>query len=291
MIIINIIGGLGNQMFQYATGRAVSHRLGVPLKIDTRGLLGYQLHQGFQLDRLFNCQGYVATYDELTSVLGWQSSELAQRVLKRPMLSGLRSKNFMVEPSFNYWSGINQLNGDKYLYGYWQSEKYFSEFADLIRKDFTFKLPLTLENAEVSGKISQSNAVSLHVRRGDYVTNSKNSFIGICSIDYYQAAIRYLSKRISNPIFFVFSDDIDWVRQNLSIQYEKYFIEHNQAEKSHFDMQLMSLCQHNIIANSSFSWWGAWLNENPNKMVIVPKQWFASGKDDSDLIPSSWIRL
>jgi hypothetical protein len=291
VIISNIIGGLGNQMFQYAAGRTRSLKLRVPLKLDTSDFSGYQLHQGFELNRLFNCYAEIASNSDLRDVLGWQSAKLAQRVLRRPHLKSLRYKSFVVEPHFNYWSGINQLDDDKYLYGYWQSEKYFIEFAENIREDFTFKLPFSDQNAEIAEQLTQVNAVSLHVRRGDYVSNAKNAFIGVCSLEYYRKAIEHIKSLVGMPVFFVFSDDIDWVKNNLALDKTSVFVGHNKGGESYNDMRLMSLCKHNIIANSSFSWWGAWLNSNPQKIVIAPRQWFASGQDDRDLIPEAWIRV
>lgn len=291
MIVSNIIGGLGNQMFQYAAGRALALKIGVDFKVDLRDFDGYKLHQGFELDRLFSCTVKVASNKDLNNVLGWQSSQILQRFLRRLELKTLRKDSFIVEPHFNYWRGINQLNDNKYLYGYWQSEKYFIEYAENIREDFAFKLPFSPQNAEIAEQITQVNAVSLHVRRGDYVTNKKNSYIGICSLDYYKKAINHINCLVNKPIFFIFSDDIEWVKNNLVLDKSTIFINHNKGVESYNDMRLMSLCKHNIIANSSFSWWGAWLNSKSQKIVIAPKQWFASGKDDIDLIPSSWLRL
>ena len=278
-------------MFQYAAGRARSLKLGVPVKVDTRDFSDYQLHQGFELNRLFNCHAEIAADIDLAKTLGWQKAKLAQRVLRTPHLKSLRYKSFVVERHFNYWSGISQLEDNKYLYGYWQSEKYFIEFAENIREDFTFKLPFSDQNAEIAEQISQVTSISLHVRRGDYVTNPKNVFIGVCSPEYYQNAIKHIKNTVAKPVFFVFSDDIDWVKNNLALDKAAIFVNHNKGSESYNDMRLMSLCKHHIIANSSFSWWGAWLNPNPNKIVIAPKQWFAGRQDDRDLVPTNWLKI
>ena len=150
MIITNIIGGLGNQMFQYAAGCARSLKLGVPLKLDTRDFSAYQLHQGFELNRVFNCNAEIASDSDLVHVLDWQKLKLAQRFLRRPQFKCLRHKSYVVEPHFNYWSGISQLKDNVYLDGYWQSEQYFIEFADKIRADFTFRPILSAQNAEIA---------------------------------------------------------------------------------------------------------------------------------------------
>ena len=291
MVISNLIGGLGNQMFQYAAGRALALRLGVQLKLDTRDFSGYPLHQGFELRKLFDSNVEIASKDDLKVVLGWQKAKLVQRILKRPQLKRFRCKSYVIEPSFNYWAGINTLKENIYLDGYWQSEQYFAEFADKIREDFTFKLPLSNQNFCIAKKISQVNAVSLHVRRGDYISNKKNAFIGVCSLEYYKVAIKRIKNQVNNPVFFIFSDDINWVKNNLVLDKTTVFVSHNLGSESYNDMRLMSLCKYNIIANSSFSWWGAWLNTDPNKIVIAPKQWFANGQDTSDLMPENWLKM
>lgn len=292
MVITHLIGGLGNQMFQYSAARALSLKLNVQLRLDISSFANYQLHQGFELQRIFNCSSEVATAEYLRSLLSWQSLPAIKRILLQPRMAAFRRKQFVVEPHFHYWSGINNLAKDCYLYGYWQSQNYFVDVAAQIRKDFTFKLPMEGKNAELAERISQLNAVSLHVRRGDYVSNTKNiSTYGLCSIEYYQAAIMHIFKQIKNPYFFVFSDDKTWVKNNLRIDLPHEHIDYNDGEESYNDMRLMSMCKHNITANSSFSWWGAWLNANPNKIVIAPKKWFESKLDDSDLIPHAWLRF
>ena len=292
MVISNIIGGLGNQMFQYASGRALSLKLEASLKLDVSNFGGYGLHQGFELDRLFAAEIELASEVDKQAVLGWQKGRVIRRILKKSSLAFARNKNYIVEPSFTYWSGINDLKDNIYLDGYWQSEKYFGEFAATIRADFAFKLALSAKNLEIASQISNANAVSLHVRRGDYVSNKKtNSVHGVCSPDYYRDAIKTILKRVENPVFFVFSDDIAWVRNNLSIDAETVFVNHNAGKESYNDMRLMSLCQHHIIANSSFSWWGAWLNSKENKIVIAPKKWFVNQSNIVDLLPSNWVTL
>ena len=292
MIISNIIGGLGNQMFQYAAAKALSLRLDAPLKFDNRDFAGYKLHQGFELNGLFNCNVEVATNNDLNMVLSWQKNRVVKRLLKRAEFTSFRRKSYVVEPQFNYWSGIRQLKDNIYLDGYWQSEQYFIDFADTIHADFTFRPILSAQNAEIAKHIAQVNAVSLHVRRGDYAVNPKTTAThGLCSLDYYRAAIDYVSGHVVQPHFFIFSDDIAWVKANLNIDSSAFFVDHNANQESYNDMRLMSLCKHHIIANSSFSWWGAWLNQNAEKIVIAPKQWFSKSTDSTDLIPAGWIRL
>ena len=292
MIITNIIGGLGNQMFQYAAGRALSLARGASLRLDISGFTGYGLHQGFELQRVFSCPMQIATEGDVRSILGWQSSSLIRRILARPGLSGFRRQGFVVEPHFHYWPGISNIPPDSYMSGYWQSESYFQAAAQAIRCDFTFKPSFNLRNAELAEQIGQVNAVSLHVRRGDYADNKKtNATHGLCSLDYYRMAIQHVERRVDQPHFFIFSDDQSWAQEYLKIEFPCRYIDHNQGVESYNDMRLMSLCKHHIIANSSFSWWGAWLNANQNKIVVAPKKWFASNKNTGDLLPSSWVIL
>lgn len=292
MILCNIIGGLGNQMFQYAAGRALSLERGVRLALDVSDFAKYRLHQGFELKRLFNCPVDIASASEVDYLLGWRRSALARRILLRPGFSALRPKQFVVEPNFHYWSGFERLGDTGYLTGYWQSEKYFRRHRDVIREDFRFLPELDAVNASIAKEMAKLESVSLHVRRGDYVNNPKNLVThGLCSPDYYKDAVKYLANQLSSPVFFVFSDDIPWVKSNLDIGFPTVYVDHNSGEGSYNDMRLMSVCKHNIIANSSFSWWGAWLNENRDKIVVAPRKWFVNDTNTSDLFPEEWILM
>lgn len=291
-IYTSLIGGLGNQMFQYAAGRALSLRKNTELYLDISNFDSYGMHQCFELNRVFSYQAKIASTTEIEELLGWQSNALIRRILLRPELAPLRPHTFAVEPYFNYWPGINDLVTNCYLTGYWQSEKYFLDFSAQIRADFTFKLPLEKQNDELAKQISKVNAISLHVRRGDYASNPKTTAThGLCTLDYYRGSINYLIERIQNPHFYIFSDEINWVQENLKIDYPCTYVKHNRGVDSYIDMHLMSLCHHHIIANSSFSWWGAWLNPVGDKIVVAPKKWFANSTDVRDLLPDGWMTL
>ena len=215
-----------------------------------------------------------------------------RRLLAHHGAARLRGRHFVVEPHFNFWPEIADVPRDCYLTGYWQSEKYFQQASLAIRADFTFRHPLEKHNAEIARKIGQVNSVSLHVRRGDYASNPETNVThGLCSLEYYQAAIRHVSDRVKQPYFFIFSDDIDWVKDNLETEFPGQYIDHNQGAESYNDMHLMSLCRHHIIANSSFSWWGAWLNPRQDKVVVAPSRWFNNGPDTKDLLPDNWVSL
>ncbi len=292
LVISNVIGGLGNQMFQYAAGRALTLKSDHEHLLDLSDFSSYKLHNGFELSRVFNVDVERAEPADVRKVLGWMANRLVRKVLKRPQFSWLKGRKFVVEPHFNFWPDFFNVSEECYLSGYWQSESYFKSFENIIRRDFTFTEPLVGINADLAFKMAQENSVSLHVRRGDYVSDTKTSHImNVCSLDYYHKSIEYITERIEQPKFYIFSDDMTWVKNNLPMNFPCTYIDHNQGTESYRDMQLMSLCKHNIIANSSFSWWGAWLNSNSNKLVVAPKSWFCNGNNDADLIPVEWVGL
>ena len=293
MIITNILGGLGNQMFQYAAGRSLAHQTGQQFLLDISAFDDYKLHNGFELTRIFSIHNqFIASNKDFFDVLGWQSNVLLRRLLSRHLLSFLRKNQFIQEPHFQYWDGFNCISQDAYIQGYWQSYKYFQLIESIIRSDFIFKEPMSVENQKIADQITNCCAVSLHIRRGDYVENPVTlAKHGLCSLQYYLNAVEYIATNLVEPKFFIFSDDIAWVKEHLKINYSCEYIDINHGLDSYNDMRLMSLCHHNIIANSSFSWWGAWLNSNLNKIVIAPKRWFFNKTNTYDLIPEDWVRL
>lgn len=293
MVITKVLGGLGNQMFQYAAGRALAEKNNTNYKLDIFAFKNYELHQGFELEKIFNCKAEYASKKEIKSILGWQSLPFIRKILRlRKNSNSLRKPGLIIEPHFNYWSEFWSSPSDSYLIGYWQSEKYFHEYESIIRKEFTFKIPLGDRNNVLAEFIKKNNAVSVHIRRGDYVSNPKTAKThGLCTLEYYHSAIEYIANKVNQPHFFIFSDDPQWVENNFKIGFPCTYINHNLDENSFIDMQLMSMCSHHIVANSSFSWWGAWLGFNPKKIVIAPRQWFAKKMNIDDLIPASWIKI
>ena len=293
MIYSKITGGLGNQMFQYAAARAVSLKLDTPLLLDTRNYSTYKLHQGFELPFVFNIAAELACEHDLEKYLRCEKYKLFRKLLSCVGLKSQKTSKFMPEPYFQYWNEIENVEICCYLSGYWQSEKYFSSFKNQIRRDFEFRQPISDLNAAISDEILSVNAVSVHIRRGDYITNPRaNSVHGVCSINYYDQAISFMVQKLTNPKFFIFSDDPLWVKNNLKTDFTCKFIAHNHVVESYNDMRLMSLCKHHIIANSSFSWWGAWLNPEPEKLIVAPQNWFSDPNiDTNDLIPNDWKRL
>jgi len=291
MIISQLRGGLGNQMFQYACGRALAEETGQSFKLDISSFANYKLHNGFELNIVFSLGANVATKEDLYEMLGWQKSSLARKALSINKLSWLRKKSYIVEPYFEYWNGLKFISENAYLVGNWQTEKYFQSIKKIIRKEFTFDPSLSIGNEQILNNIRATDSVSLHIRRGDYQTGVNLKIHGLCPLDYYYSAIKYIVDRVNYPHFYIFSDDISWAIENLKPKYPCTFVANNKNLKNYNDMYLMSLCKHNIIANSSFGWWGAWLNLNRDKIVISPNQWFAKKIDTKDLIPPEWIRL
>ena len=290
MIISHIIGGLGNQMFQYAVARALAIHTNQPLFLDVSSFSNYQLHNGFELTRVFDGQKLLSTKDDMRQVLSWQSNPLVKKFLLRPEFSRLRSKHLIVEPHFQYWPDLQKVSGSIYLTGYWQSEKYFKSAEQIIRTDFAFKQPMSADNQALANEMAQVNAVSLHIRRGDYIKNAVTlATHGLCSLEYYQMAIKHIAEHVMQPKFFIFSDDVAWVKDNLAIEFPCHNVDINHGTNSYNDMRLMSMCKHNIIANSSFSWWGAWLNQNVSKIVIAPNKWFSNDNNVSDLYVKGWV--
>lgn len=286
MQIIWCLGGLGNQMFQYAFYRCLQLE-NKDVALDLSEFKNYSLHNGFELTKIFSININEPDYslvDEIKKAAA--STSIWSKIYRKLKLP----TRYIVQNNFNYNPKYcNFANTQtKYLEGYWQSEKYFSDYADVIRNDFTFP-DIDNYNELYVTKIQQTNAVSVHIRMGDYVNHPLHG--EICTLEYYTQAIEIIKSKIANPMYFVFSNDIEWCKQNLEMSNAVY-VTGNVDGNSYRDMQLMSMCKHNVIANSSFSWWGAWLNNNPNKVVIAPSKWFNDESINTcDLLPESWIKI
>ena len=278
-------------MFQYAAGRRLAHVLGTELKLDISGYENYNLRK-YELGS-FNILENFASPQEVKTLTSQKNGALAGLVrclLRRPKDL---APSHIRESYFHFDSEILNLPNNIYLDGYWQSEKYFNDIEDVIRKEFAITVPQTGENQKMAELISSRESVSLHVRRRDYVSDLQTSKVhGTCGLDYYARAITEICSMVDKPYFFVFSDDPEWSKANLYISHPVIFVDHNNAFTSYEDLRLMSRCRHHIIANSSFSWWGAWLNPGSDKIVIAPERWFNKEDiDTTDLLPESWIRL
>ncbi|MFH1052416.1 MAG: alpha-1,2-fucosyltransferase [bacterium] len=274
MIIINLKGGLGNQMFQYAFGRNLALKKKTSLKLDLTYLMDrtprkYFQFRDYELD-IFKIDAKIVNDDFI------QKNNL-------PVLK---------EPHFHFFPKALSLPGDLYLDGYWQSEKYFIENENIIKEDFCFKNKLSEEVKIYAEQILNSNSVCLHVRHG-FVNNRKDRlYHGFVGIKYINKAINLINSTIENPEYFIFSDNHDWCSDNIKTDFPIHHVEKEIELENKDYFQLMTLCKHYIISNSSFSWWGAWLCRNPGKIVIAPKRWFRfSMNNTKDLLPDNWIKI
>ena len=292
-IYARLIGGLGNQMFQYAAARALALRQKAEVRLDLSGFENYGLRR-YELDP-YPIAATIATNEEIEAFKQPVAEILRQRargLLDRVLGSTPRPIHYR-EPHFHFDPQLAKQTPPVLLDGFWQSELYFRDIAGILRTELAPRDPLEAENAALAAEIDQVEAVSLHVRRGDYVSNtSTNAYHGVCSLDYYRAAITRMREHLVTPHLFVFSDDHAWARDNLKAGVAITYVTVNPSDRGFRDMQLMSRCRHHIIANSSFSWWGAWLNPRPNKIVVAPNRWFAASPNDTrDLLPLEWSRL
>lgn len=289
MIIVQLQGGLGNQMFQYAVGRYLSIYFNTDLYFDFEFLerinheleftpRQYELHI-FHLsvqpvDRARIYKYFIRPTNMLEKIVG--------KVFRQ--IDGFRS---VYETNPTYRNNIHHAGKHCYLIGYWQNEKYFKPIESVIRNDFTFRLHLSNKELHFLNEIKHSNSVAVHVRKGDYTKyESLKKYYFQCDAEYYQRAIYYIQQHISDARFYFFSDEPFWIENNIQINFPFQIV---QTLHAGTDMFLMSQCKHNIIANSTFSWWAAWLNNHVNKIVIAPKIWYNTKPDNPAL--DSWIKI
>lgn len=298
MIILRLRGGLGNQLFQYAAAKALAEHHHTALKLD---LYYYKKHpyRTFDLGKL-NVPVQEATRPEVHAFTG---SNPVQRFLNKRE-NYWRCPEVFAQPHYHFFADWFRLPANLYLSGYFQSEKFFSPLREQVRTWYTPRIPLDAQSQAIADQMQAGDSVSLHVRRGDYNMAQFNAFFRAVPPSYYQQAVDYMQKTLARPQFFIFSDDLAWCRSNLRIEGNSVFVDHNRGADSYRDLLLMAHARHNIIANSSFSWWGAWLNPHTSKTVIAPQPWFGqeyfTGKEPvyssryynvDDLIPAGWIRM
>jgi Glycosyl transferase family 11 len=284
------MGGLGNQMFQYAAARRLALRTGDELALD----LGWFDHEGrewvtqrrFELG-VFHLPARRVSFPP-RAIEAWERGGAA-RVLRFRRLRLAVLRNEGAGPAD---ARVLAASRDVLLIGYWQSERYFADAADTIRADFAFRKPPSQEYSQVLRSIESNSAVAVHVRRGDYASDSRtNAIHGTLEPSYYREAIARVAERVGALHVFVFSDDPDWAAEHLAFEHP---VTHVSRAGSHAvdELYLMTLCGHHVIANSSFSWWGAWLCDTPNRIVIAPRRWFRDDRiDTAELVPSRWIRI
>lgn len=280
MKIVKYIGGLGNQMFIYAFSVALRETFRQEILVDTHYYKSRNFHNGLEIERIF---GIHLTEAKLSDKLK-MSWYFPNYWIDYHLLGKLPARKNTVRELPGQKVNLELLgdSSDKFYDGYWQSYQYFDSCRDVILKEFTFP-KISMEdklNFELNERLkNEENSVGIHIRRGDYLKNWK--YRGLCDIDYYQKAIAYILEYIKSPKFFLFSDDIDWVKENISPLLKGYvvtFVNWNHSINSYKDMQLMAMCKNLIIANSSFSWWAAYLNQN-NPIVVAPEKWINSFMD------------
>lgn len=290
MIISRIIGGLGNQMFNYAAGKRLSIKLGIELKLDVSGY-PTKVGENCMLD-VFNIDECIATKDEIYRIKQYSNS-LFVRMKNRLSKTSLFSKSgYIKEKHFEFDPEIISLGDNVYLDGYWQSEKYFIDIENEIRHSFTIKEPQTGENEILAEKIYNTSSVFILVRRGAYASEPEvRASHGLVPLEYYKSCVDKIAQYVPDPHFFVFTndDDRDWTKENLNLKFPTIYVDHNDKNNYNEDLRLMSQCKHAICSNSSWAWWGAWLITNPQKIVYAPKKWFNVNINTRDLYPPDWI--
>jgi hypothetical protein len=291
MIITRLNGGLGNQMFQYAAGRCLAYTLNTGLKLDISPFRNDPLRD-YELS-VFSIEENIASGTDLEHVrrpFSWMIRHPADAL--KSVIHQNAPVRYVRESQFHFDPEIHNLPDNVYLEGYWQSEKYFRKIEPLIRQEFRLRVAPGAFVQELAGRIRDGNAVSIHIRRGDFASNpTTNATHGVCSIDYYQCAIEKISHKVEDARFWIFSDDPGWVKKNVTTDRPSYCVSDHHFN-NYEDLYLMSCCSHHIIANSSFSWWGAYLGSHAGKIVIAPKKWFKKADiSTADLLPDSWIQL
>lgn len=296
MIIIKLKGGLGNQMFQYALGRKLSLKTGKKFQLDKTDYEN-DTFRSYGLGVFNIIENFTNTEKNSKLDPSKKKNTLVKRLKRIIEFRILKNYHIGWEPYF-LKKILSKIEGgrDVYLDGYWQSYKYTEEARDILSNDFSLKNPLEKTHSELLKQMTSTNSVALSVRRTDYLLPKVLKSIGICSANYYNQAIEFIASKIKNPYFFIITDDLDWVKENVDFKdYPVFYVSELRKDNSidyYQELAIMSKCKHNIIANSSFSWWPAWLNQNPEKIVIAPDVWFTDGSIKiDDIIPPTWIKL
>jgi hypothetical protein len=295
-VAVQLLGGLGNQLFQYAAGRALARRLGARLVLDCTSR--YVQFRPIVLDR-FTIDAEIVRdaagrprrrYFRLPGTLGRRLTDSFHDYL--PTIYQINGHSFRVfgeRRLFTYDPTFETLSKSTYLIGYWQSYRYFEDAADQIRREIRPTHPPSEANRMWLSRIEEGNSVCLHVRRGDYLGGNADSPV-VCGRSYYDGAMQYIGHFVTAPRIFVFSDDIPWCRSAFA-GWDVAFVDSNGPDDAIDDLRLMAACRHHVIANSSLSWWGAWLAHHPGQVVIAPQPWLPGADSDRDLLPTHWIKL
>ncbi len=283
MIIVQMSGGLGNQMFQYALYRQLL-AMGREVKIDDETCYRDAGTRAKQLS-VFGITYEKATREELIALTD-AKMDLLSRIRRK--LTGRRTRSYR-ERQFNFDAAVFQLE-EAYLEGCWQSEKYFPMVREELRQKFTMQMPVNEGTRRFLEQIEQTEAISVHIRRGDYLQEAQQAtYGGICTDSYYERAIDLMQERHPQAAFYLFSNDAGWVKEHMTGD-QFIIVDCNEESTGYLDMLLMSRCRHHIIANSSFSWWGAWLGQNPDREIIAPAKWL-NGRDCSDIYTDRMLAI
>lgn len=295
MIMVQIMGGVGNQLFQYAAARRLSLKRDTELKFDISSFED-DLKRSFTLE-YFNVKGSIASQREISCFKPKSNSMVSRIMAKASHYLPLKYKMVISSPNFGFDKKILNAGGNHYLKGYWAHENYFTDIGDVLMQEIVIKPEYQSEAfLQALESINSSESVSLHIRRGDYAQNSFNlSYFGVMPMEYYNKAVAHIKERVEKSHFFVFTDDVAWVKENLKLE-EFTFIKDFGHLADYEELVLMSRCNHNIIANSTFSWWGAWLNPNSEKIILAPKAWYKNihaqaQYEMNEFVPVGWIKL
>ena len=275
MIIVRVMGGTGNQMFQYALARKLKE-MNKYVVLDISAYKTWEFRYDFCLNRIFDINKDI-----------YITEDPNEFIIKN--CRNIKIIDCENQPYYN----ADILNYDNvYLNGYWMSEKYFKDIEKILRKEFIFKNTLDKEKSELVNELKNTNSVGIHVRRGGYLQgNAANIFTGITTKKYYDNSLKYIKEKVSNPQFYVFTDDREWAKEtfkNTSVKVIDVAID----KTNYTNIQIMSSCKHNILANSTASWWAAWLNNNKNKIIITPDIWLNQKEANmDDIVPHDWIRI
>lgn len=286
------MGGLGNQLFEYALAKALAIKFNKDLIIDPRPILAEAPQRHYDL-HLLNLEKEDFGSPFLRWIVRWVASVRLGRYFKTVMPYAWSFKMVRDREQGFEKELFNIKARNIVLQGYWQSYKYFEDIRPTLLKEFTFKTTPNKVNQNFLNLIESRQSVGVHIRRGDYVSNPlANQLHGLCSMDYYVQAIGIINKKVKDPHYFIFTDDPDWAEVHFIISENQNIIRHNLGVQDFEDLRLLMHCKHFIIANSSFSWWGAWLGRDPNKVVISPSKWFNIDETPiEDRIPESWIKV
>jgi hypothetical protein len=285
MIIVRMVGGVGNQLFCYAYAKSLQQK-GYDVKIDV-STFKFNKIDSYEFDK-YDIDIPISTQEENKKLF---NNSFISKVLRR---FGIDISKKVREKSLLFDEKLLRIDDGSYVDGYFQNEKYFKNVRNILLQQISINQSISSFTKDMEKQIScLDNSCSIHVRRGDMANEINMKIHGVCALEYYQNAIKYLKNKLGELNYFIFSDDIEWCKNNLKID-NAVFVNSEEKRIAHEDIYLMSICNHNIIANSSFSWWGAWLNINDDKIVIAPKDWFSDRelkKQAAEIVPEDWIRI